>query len=348
MSKVRTSRGLKNKFVSFLGCDCMMNRNMGLECYRCLLMLGIVMIHASGHCHYQQRWGTVFFDWCVAGFVFISGYFGIKFRPSKIISLVGIGLFCSFSSGALSGAGWKSMLIGSNGFWFLWAYIVLMMLAPLIDAALERRRLSELIRILSPIGILVGVWMFLLCVPVVREYLPKPRGLEGLTFISLVPSYIAARLYRMFELHRYISKCFVLIATPICLFMFVCGFWWYWWVPALLVAVITFRSFSDLKIPNFLGRVAVFLAPSMFSVYMLHFSGGGVRIMTDLQIELVDECRLPLLWANVIVALVAYFGSVGVDMIRRCFVYLAHRQLQMVCSFVDELYEKTIRRVTKI
>lgn len=253
----------------------MKGRNAGIEVYRCLLMLGIVIIHATGHCVYKQAWGTQLFDWCVAGFVFISGFFGLKFKPSKCLSLIAIGVWCSTLAGLLSGANLRTAILGVNGVWFLWSYIVLMLLAPLIDEAVENCGKANLVKVLLPIFLLIQVWMFLLAVPIVRDLMPNPRGLQGLSFLSLIPIYISARIYRRFDLGRFISNRFIWITVPVCMALCLCGFWWYWWVPAILLSVVSFKVFSELKVPSMLGRLAVFAAPSMFSIYILHFSGGS-------------------------------------------------------------------------
>lgn len=47
------------------------NRNAGLELMRLVMMFGIVVMHAAGHCAYPMQSGHwVMLDWCVCGFVY--------------------------------------------------------------------------------------------------------------------------------------------------------------------------------------------------------------------------------------------------------------------------------------
>lgn len=317
-------------------------RNLGVEVYRCLLMLGIVVIHASGQAAFRQIWGTEFFDWCVCGFVFISGYFGIKFRPSKVLSLIGIGIWCSFVVWVCSDAGWVSILTGANGFWFLWAYILLMLFAPLVNAALDKLDARQVLRVTLPILMVAYVWMFLLAVPGVRDYIPQSRGVQGLSFLSILPIYIAARFYQKFRLEKFITRRLTVVSLLSCIGLFVLGFWWYWWIPALVVTMITFKWFSQLKCSQMIGRIAVFLAPSMFSVYMLHFSGGGVRFMMDMELWLAGSWGVPMTLDALLVALITFVLCILVDLPRRMLLYPLRGCISKMCSWIDGRYERII------
>ena len=69
------------------------NRNAAIEFFRCLLMFGIVVQHVVGQSAYIRHGADFLTNWCVCGFVFVSGYFGIKFKPSKFLSLIALGVF---------------------------------------------------------------------------------------------------------------------------------------------------------------------------------------------------------------------------------------------------------------
>ena len=321
----------------------MKERNLGVEFYRCLLMLGIVAIHASGHAAFQQTWGTEFFDWCVCGFVFISGYFGIKFRPSKVLSLIGIGIWCSFAVWACSDAGWVSIVTGANGFWFLWAYILLMMFAPLVEAALDKLNARQTLCVVLPILMVAYVWMFLLAVPGVRDYIPQSRGVQGLSFISILPIYIMARFYQKFRVERFLTRRLAVVSFPICIGLFALGFWWYWWIPALVVTIITFKLFSQMKCPQTIGRIAAFLAPSMFSVYMLHFSVGGVQFMRSMELCLADSWGgVPTTLDVLMVTLITFVLCILADLPRRMLLYLLRGCISRMCSWIDGQYERLL------
>ena len=123
-------------------------RDNSIELLRILLMFGICMIHVVGKGAYSQRWLANLLKICVPGFVFITGYFGIKFSWSKLSGLYAIGAYC-----ALAGASaWTLMQTDSvgvasfyrrwftdmNWFWFLHSYAVLMMVAPILNGGVEK------------------------------------------------------------------------------------------------------------------------------------------------------------------------------------------------------------------
>lgn len=123
-------------------------RDGSIELYRALLMLGICVIHCSNQSTYYQSCfgyiqnGTL---WCVDGFVFLSGWYGIRFRVGKLLRLYGVGVasaligtFIAKSCGMCSEISflfftWRTFC----GYWFLHAYVVLMLLAPLLNEMFE-------------------------------------------------------------------------------------------------------------------------------------------------------------------------------------------------------------------
>ena len=149
-------------------------RNPSIELYRILLMFGICWLH----CLCQGAWCGMWPRWvlsaCVPGFVFISGYFGVKFSVSKALRLYSVPIYASllapFVGGAfLHGCYWKEVVRvwhADGGFWFVHAYVILTILAPLINKFFENVSVCqgrrELIRVLLPLSFLVFVHMPLL------------------------------------------------------------------------------------------------------------------------------------------------------------------------------------------
>ena len=70
-------------------------RNSSIDIYRCLLMLGICMLHAMAQAGHNVPWVANLLSWCVTGFAFISGWFGIRFSAGKLIKLYGISAYCA-------------------------------------------------------------------------------------------------------------------------------------------------------------------------------------------------------------------------------------------------------------
>lgn len=67
-------------------------RNPAIELFRILAMFGICMIHVSGQGPYRSVWPTNLCCAAVPAFIFISGYFGVRFSVSKLLRLYGFSL----------------------------------------------------------------------------------------------------------------------------------------------------------------------------------------------------------------------------------------------------------------
>lgn len=70
-------------------------RNSAIEIYRVLLMLGIVIIHEYSYVGLGHNWVARLLTSCVVGFVFISGYYGVKLSFAKFAKLYGVAIFCA-------------------------------------------------------------------------------------------------------------------------------------------------------------------------------------------------------------------------------------------------------------
>ena len=145
-----------------------MTREVSIDVYRVALMFGICVLHAITFGNVNCAWVSNILCSCVVGFVLISGWFGIRFSVWKVFKLYGVGFYAAFCYSVLS---WclgdvtdvKGMLqigLGKflNGFWFLHAYVVLMMFAPLINVGIRRERGGGTIVADSPSCLGVGLW----------------------------------------------------------------------------------------------------------------------------------------------------------------------------------------------
>ena len=91
-------------------------RNASIECYRVLLMLGICLLHSITQGPYNKDWfifgvagPSKLLATCVNGFVFISGWYGIRTNFRKIARLYLVGLYCGlvFAPIAVWSGGWS-------------------------------------------------------------------------------------------------------------------------------------------------------------------------------------------------------------------------------------------------
>ena len=67
-------------------------RNVGIELFRILMMFGIVATHVFRQEGFSSAGLTRLTQVGVVGFAMISGYFGIRFAPSKLIRLYALAI----------------------------------------------------------------------------------------------------------------------------------------------------------------------------------------------------------------------------------------------------------------
>ena len=113
-------------------------RESGVELYRIMLMFGICLLHSVIACGHTNINLNHLLLPCVDGFVLISGWFGVKFSWRKVGSLYLQAFYAAFIAECLIGdGGLAGVFFLVRRFWFLHAYIIMMMFAPLINKALE-------------------------------------------------------------------------------------------------------------------------------------------------------------------------------------------------------------------
>lgn len=129
-------------------------RNPNVEVLRVMAMFMIVLYHSFCHGIYGYKfanltdWWTMFFSdltfWHVDAFVAISGWFGIRFSIKKFVSLYGVILFYSVigcvSWWLLDRSTFGVESVRVTGGWFGGSYLMLMLMAPLLNGAVDRLR----------------------------------------------------------------------------------------------------------------------------------------------------------------------------------------------------------------
>lgn len=142
----------------------MKERNASIELYRVALMLGITILHAAYVSSGTSHWLNTGLQWCVDGFVFITGYFGCRFDRKKVVrlyatafwcGLVVVAGWCLFSHMEICDQHWLESIgfgdipkWGAVGFvrewvrslrdpWFLNAYVLMLCLVPIVNCALD-------------------------------------------------------------------------------------------------------------------------------------------------------------------------------------------------------------------
>ena len=258
-----------------------MKRNSSIELYRCLLMFGIVLLHCAGCGEARAPWLGNMLKFCVTGFVFISGYYGIKFSWSKIGKMYALGAYCAILGAVVQacfggenhGLVYESWL-NMRRLWFLHAYAVLMAFAPILNLAFERKG-RELALLLFPVVALVFGWSYCYEIGHLRPYVLPTVGLGSHTPLTLIGIYVAARWIHVSGVEERISSiCFTFIVAllPIA----AVGLAPYNSIFALILAMLTFLIFKrHVKCGEWASRIA----PSMLSVYFLHSTGAGLAVI---------------------------------------------------------------------
>ena len=74
-----------------------MKRDASIELFRCLCMFGVCLLHALDQGGYADphRGLDNLMTPSVVGFLFISGWFGVKLKLRSLAKLIGIGLYCA-------------------------------------------------------------------------------------------------------------------------------------------------------------------------------------------------------------------------------------------------------------
>lgn len=346
-------------------------RDGGIELFRCLLMFLVVLHHS---CLYgaanQTVWATLLFAFtipAVDGFIAISGWYGIRFRWSRVLKFLGLMLFYSVliyvvTLGArffVGGTG--SVRIHTCGGWFGSAYLALMLLAPILNAAIQQLSTNRK-QMLLAWGLYAGV----MALSLFRDFpwgnplsVFAPPGWFSHSFNTLVFIYFTAGVARQLwpdglsrkYAGRGLLAALLLLGSlaavrfviypllpakgPVaCNAMFWFGAYdapWIWGY-----AVVAFLFFLKVTPPAWLTRVATFCGPSMFGVYLFHES--PLRPLLCLKPELwlgEHVAWLPIVFRLLLVAIFCFTVSLGVDLLRRGGLFLLRQGIHQFRHFKD-------------
>lgn len=316
-------------------------RNCAVDVYRMLLAFGIVWLHVGSTA--EAAWPTNVLHFCVPAFAIITGYFGARFKVSKVLRLYTTAGVCLLALWLLRiWAGVEHEALDLSHWWFLHAYVIMITLAPFVDALFEQAKESggvkKVLAAVVPLWIVVYGWSWLVGFDRVAAVLPTANGLCGFSFLTLLAAYSVGRVIRVFELgQRLQTKIVVLVALTSFSVSSVAGNYLagYHCPVSIALAASSFLLFLRLRIPRPIGRVAVWFAPSMFAVYLLHFvipiSGDGApRAFISYWLQIVGSgVLLP------VVAIIVFLAALLLDMPRRIALRFFKRQLNTICSWCD-------------
>lgn len=305
-----------------------MKRSTSIELYRVMLMFGIVLLHTAGTGDVRAPWLSNLLKFCVTGFVFISGYFGIKFSWRKLGELYALAATCAIL-GAFMQWVWRgdanlavNWLQYMKWFWFLHAYAILMMFAPILNLAINHGGGYKLT--VMPIVILVFGWSYLYEIGHLKPFVFPASGLGAHTPLTLIGIYLLARLFRVHDLDvKMPTKC-VLAAIVLSMLFAVIGLVPYNSPFAFCIAAglfILFKRFVKC------GEWVLFVAPSMFAVYLLHVTQPGIAFIREAGNYIVAQGMSKYIMF-IIVAIVLFVACLAIDLVRRFIMF----NLRKVCN----------------
>lgn len=307
-------------------------RDASIEVYRVFLMFLICLLHSVSQGIASNPYLESGLLWAVCGFVFISGWFGIHFSPSKFLRLFFMGMVCGGIAILLAyiievPLNSEAIVFMAMRQWFLCAYLVLMLLAPFVNAAIDN--LSS-VRNGAIAIIILAIWNWLSTSRIVNDWGPMTSGLGNYSFIMMLIVYIAARMIRKcHDKGSFILDTIPFLRLSYCILSVFIILMLCWRIHlgdyssplALTMAVLVFFTFLRIKLKPKLERIILFIAPSMFSIYLIHTNKLGFTIIKELEM-LLDKNSVPLILTIPLTAFTVFCICLGVDLIRRCFAKL--------------------------
>lgn len=297
-------------------------------------MFGICLLHAitqGGHC---SRWIDNLVTPSVTGFVVISAWFGVSFKPSKILRLAGVAAWCSICVALYFK---KNIALGCfQTYWFLWSYVLMMLFAPIIDSA----RLC--LKVVLPILLGVFAWGFACDMPVGKSILPHTEGLTAYSGVTFIGIYAAVRAFKQSKYVDCMTTKQLIWIAALSALICECGFYKYNSPFSLSLALSLVLLVQRLPPPRYTGALALLLSPSLFSVYMYH-TGAGFNVLKSIETYLVSDVGLSVYIVHIITALLVFWGCIVIDVPRRLLCRVGKPLINWVCGCVDERYEKFVQ-----
>ena len=312
-----------------------MKRNGGIDFMRSAMMFCIILLHILEGERFWPDYRRLVFVLMVSvdAFVFISGYYSVRFSWGKLARLYGTTAFCLvvlWASRVLPTS--ASVVEAFKGLWFLHCYAFLMCFAPLINRAFETEvSLLNRLKFFAPILCLVFFWGPLSHMLFFHHFVPEVPGLAARTGLTLVGVYIVARFYRLYET-RFDQIPLWAYALLGLMFLSIDAVGMFWFgdndsPSSVLAALCLFHLFKNMRLPSFLGKMSCFVAPSVFSVYLLHVNDPMMELLRTLasKIEQSIGCALA---ACAGAALCCFAVSIGIDLARRGLITSCQRALR--------------------
>ena len=223
------------------------------------------------------------------------------------------------------------------------AYVLMMLLAPLVNHAIEKRNVCALV----PFVLAIYGWGFLARFPIINQYVPRPVDLGMYSGLTLLGAYTTARILRVCKMDERLSMKTLLVAFLV--LGAICSLFHLGFYNSSFAVAFAGCAFLIIKRWNLSkGRVWLRLAPSVFSVYFFHL--GSAVIGTGFMLAVADKlgwlpCRFLALSVG---ACASFLLCIVADMPRRLLVFVLKSRIDVVCRYIDERYENEIRRIDNL
>ena len=296
-------------------------RELAPEVLRLALMFGVVNLHAAtGDAGVGRHVLLAKFMWpAVPCFLFISGYYGIRFSLRKVIAIYGVALLYSVANAtalvyfsASHGGFFMAAVDCLKSYWFIHCYTFLMCCAPMVNLAMECK---PKITTLLPFFFLCFGWGFMRTLPYIGNYLPDAFGLGpfgGLTFVGI---YTFARWVRSLD-EQAVPMYVFWIGIPVLWALVVLGFNDYNSPFTVVLSGLLFlvvRKWGRLRKSGSFFNV---ITPSILPVYLIHQTPAARECMRNLGLYINEHISFGLCTC-VFVSVITFACCLAIDGIRR-------------------------------
>lgn len=329
------------------------DRDGAVELLRVLLVFGICLLHSFGQSAVKCRMGEQVLLWVVDAFVFISGWYGIRFSWQKCIRLLLLGAYTTVLSGSLLSYYMRTPLIPVlrmiwSDIWFLHGYLFLMLFSPALNFVVSHVTRKDATGVFIPFFVLFFGWGFGLRIPYVGKVCGQIAGLTDFSGLTLVCVYVFAALCRRARVEdRLSATCLWMIAFG-CLVISSIGFGFYLSPFAVGLAMSVFFLFKRVTIRSSCGLNVLSLAgPSLFSVYLLHAHRPLFSLLPRFQ-EWLIGFGCPVWSTYLVIAGMVFLCGVIIDLPRRVVVGVLEGPINMLLGVADRAIAASAERMVRL
>lgn len=323
-------------------------RNANVEVLRCVLMFLIVCYHSfiHGPCATSKSVWTFVFTvltcWHVDGFVAISGWYGIRFKWWKVLSLLGHFAFYGVLSCAYCywmGIDYDNLFSYFFGAWFGASYLVLMLLAPAINKAFDAGWERFRGRIAAGVGLIAAVLFVSWITGRFGAGMVQVKRFGPHSVLLMVYLYCVARLLRkLFEARKprlgWLVACMALFVAALPVYHLIDvlhqhltgagipGIGAYFAAfdaphTVMMAFALLLLFVYYVRLPQWCGNLATRLSPYLFGVYLCHATTSFGGRFYDLEDWLVNTLHLHGFFAVLLTAAFIFIVCICVEMVRK-------------------------------